>query len=166
MRRPAKWLRLHRSPRWSTMSERKTVQLTVDVPADPRTVFEAMTDWDNQHKWMLGTRVRAEAQGGQGVGGGIAAFTGVGPIGFWDTMTITRWAHPHVVEVDHTGKLVKGIGIFRVERAGSGSRFVWREEVDLPLGRLGSLGWYVVKPLLVAGVAFSLRRFATFAARS
>ena len=146
------------------MAERRTLQLTVDVPADPQTVFAAMTDWERQHEWMLGTRVRATEQGGEGVGGGIAAFTGVGPLGFWDTMTITRWERPRVVEVDHTGKLVRGIGVFRVERAASGSRFVWREEVDLPLGRLGQWGWaLVVKPVLAAGVAFSLRRFARFA---
>jgi uncharacterized protein YndB with AHSA1/START domain len=147
------------------MTERKTLQLTVDVPADPETVFEAMTDWGRQNEWMLGTRVRTEALQGRGVGGGIAAFTGIGPIGFWDTMTITAWDVPRLVEVDHTGDLVRGIGIFRVERAGGGSRFVWREEVDLPLGRLGELGWLAVKPFLAAGVALSLRRFARFAVR-
>lgn len=146
------------------MSKRKTLQLTVDVPADPQAVFDAMTDWDRQHEWMLGTRVEAGKAGGRGVGGEFAAFTGIGPLGFWDTMTITRWDPPHVVEVDHTGTLVRGIGVFRVEPAGSGSRFVWREEVDPPLGRLGQIGWYVVKPLLAAGVALSLRRFARFAA--
>jgi uncharacterized protein YndB with AHSA1/START domain len=37
------------------MAERAVLQLTVDVPADPGTVFAAMTDWDRQHEWMLGT---------------------------------------------------------------------------------------------------------------
>lgn len=142
----------------------KTLELVVDVPADPQTVFDAMTDWDRQHEWMLGTKVRAGAGGGKGVGGEIAAFTGIGPIGFWDTMTITKWDDPRVVEVDHTGDLVRGKGVFRVEQHGTGSRFVWREEVDPPLGKLGQIGWYVVKPLLAAGVALSLRRFARFAA--
>ncbi len=146
------------------MVARKTLQLTVDVPADPQTVFDAMTDWDAQHEWMLGTAVEGREQEGRGVGGTFAAFTGIGPIGFWDPMTITRWDAPHVVEVDHDGAVVRGIGIFRVERLGAGSRFVWREEIDLPLGRLGRLGWPIVKPLLAAGVALSLRRFARFAA--
>ncbi|MEZ5185373.1 MAG: SRPBCC family protein [Candidatus Nanopelagicales bacterium] len=148
------------------MPEPKTLQLTVDVPAPPRTVFAAATDWGAQHEWMLGTRVRADRHQGRGVGGGIAAFTGVGPLGFWDTMIITRWDEPKVVQVDHTGKVVRGIGVFRVERAGNGSRLVWREEVDLPLGWLGGPGWYVVKPVLAAAVALSLRRFARFAVRA
>lgn len=146
------------------MAGRKTLQLTVDVPADPQTVFDAMTDWDAQDQWMLGTTVEGRKNGGRGVGGTFAAFTGVGRIGFWDPMTITRWEEPWVVEVDHNGSIVRGIGVFRVERQGAGSRFVWREEIDLPLGQLGQLGWYVVKPLLAAGVAVSLRRFARFAA--
>ena len=146
------------------MAGRKTLQLTVDVPADPQTVFDAMTDWDAQHEWMLGTKVEGRKNGGRGVGGTFAAFTGLGPFGFWDPMTITRWDEPWVVEVVHDGQVVRGIGVFRVERNGSASRFVWREEVDLPLGALGQVGWYVVKPLLAAGVALSLRRFARFAA--
>jgi uncharacterized protein YndB with AHSA1/START domain len=146
------------------MPNRKTLQLTVEVPADPQTVFDAMTDWDAQHEWMLGTRVEGRHNGGKGLGGTFAAFTGLGPIGFWDPMTITVWDAPHVVEVLHEGNVVKGTGEFRVERAGTGSRFVWREDVDLPLGRVGRAGWIVVKPLLAAGVALSLRRFSRFAA--
>lgn len=145
-------------------SPRKTLQLTVDVPADPQTVFDAMTDWNAQHEWMLGTRVEGRRNAGQGIGGTFAAFTGVGPIGFWDPMTITRWDPPWLVEVLHDGKVVRGTGEFRVERAGTGSRFVWREDIDVPLGVLGRAGWLLIKPLLVAGVALSLRRFARFAA--
>ena len=40
---------------------------------------------------VLGTEVRATEQGGVGVGGGIEAFTGVGRLGFLDTMVITEW---------------------------------------------------------------------------
>ena len=135
----------------------RSLELSVEVPADPQTVFEAMTDWDAQHEWMLGTRVRTTE-------GGIEAFTGIGPVGFWDTMTFTHWDAPRVVEVAHTGHVVRGTGIFRVEPAGPGSRFVWQEEVEVPLGRLGAAGWLVVKPLLAAGVVYSLRKFARFAA--
>lgn len=145
------------------MAARKTLQLTVDVPADPATVFAAMTDWDAQHEWMLGTHVEGRERGGRGEGATFAAFTGMGPIGFWDPMRITRWEEPRVVEVLHEGNVVRGTGEFRVEPHGSGSRFVWREDVDLPLGALGRAGWVIVKPLLAAGVAYSLRRFARFA---
>jgi hypothetical protein len=38
--------------------------------------------------------------------------------------------------------------------------FVWSEELELPLGALGRLGWPLVRPLFLAGVRRSLDRFA------
>ena len=138
-----------------------TVVLTVPVAAPAAAVFAGATDWDRQGEWMLGTRVRGTAQGGVGVGGGIEAFTGVGPLGFLDTMVITRWEPPHRCHVLHTGRLVRGTGWFDVEERGpDASVFVWREDLDLPLGALGRLGWPLVKPLFAAGVQLSLKRFA------
>jgi hypothetical protein len=61
----------------------------------------------------------------------------------------------------HTGRLVRGTGVFRVEeRLGGGSRFVWLEVLDLPLGALGRLGWPLVRPVLAVGLRLSLKRFA------
>jgi hypothetical protein len=38
--------------------------------------------------------------------------------------------------------------------------FVWSEQLELPLGAVGRLGWPVVRPLFLAGVRRSLDRFA------
>jgi hypothetical protein len=101
------------------------------------------------------------AQGGQGVGGGIEAFTGVGPLGFLDRMEITLWEPPRRCHVLHLGRVVRGTGAFEVEPLpGDRSRFVWREDLELPLGLLGRLGWPIVRPAFAAGVQLSLRRFA------
>ncbi len=137
------------------------LELRVDVDAPVEATWAGATDWAGQGEWMLGTSVRPTAQGGQGVGGGIAAFTGIGPLGFLDTMTITRWEPPHRCHVLHTGRIVRGTGEFRVEPRGAGqSVFVWREDLELPLGPLGRLGWLLGKPLFAFGVRLSLRRFA------
>jgi hypothetical protein len=57
--------------------------------------------------------------------------------------------------------VVRGSGSFEVHDTGSGrSWVVWSEWIDLPLGLLGRLGWPLVRPLVRAGVAFSLRRLA------
>jgi len=110
---------------------------------------------------VLGTTVRATEQGGVGVGGGLEAFTGVGRIGFLDTMVITAWQPPYRCEVLHTGRVVRGTGVFAVEvLPGGGSRFTWEETLELPLGILGRLGWPLVRPLFAAGLRASLRRFA------
>jgi len=144
--------------------------LQVDVDAPPEQVWAALVDWDRQGEWMLLTDVRAGAQDGQGVGGRLAAVTGVKVpglrrLGVLDTMLITSWDAPRRVDVRHTGRVVRGTGTFEVRpRAGGGSTFVWTEGLDLPLGALGRLGWPLVKPAMVAGVRLSLKRFATYAA--
>jgi hypothetical protein len=109
---------------------------------------------------MLGTRVTSE---GEGVGGTIAAFTGLPRLrlGFLDTMVITGWEPPRVCRVEHTGRVVRGAGIFEVVPLGpSECAFVWTEQLDLPLGVLGRIGWPIVRPAFRAGVAASLRSFA------
>jgi hypothetical protein len=138
-----------------------TLVLRVPVAAPAASTFAGAVDWDGQGEWMLGTRVRGTAQGGVGVGGGIEAFTGLGPLGFLDTMVIEEWDPPRRCHVRHTGRLVRGTGTFAVEERGpAASVFVWREDLDLPLGALGRLGWPLVRPLFAAGVRLSLRRFA------
>jgi uncharacterized protein YndB with AHSA1/START domain len=137
--------------------------LEVDVDAPAEQVWEAAVDWDRQGEWMLGTRVRGTAQQGRGVGGGIEAFTGVGRIGFLDTMEITAWEPPYRCAVLHTGRVVRGTGLFEVvDLSGGRSRFVWSEDLVLPLGAVGRAGWPLVRPLFVAGVRRSLRRFAAW----
>jgi hypothetical protein len=141
------------------------LELVVPVAAPAEQTWAAVTDWPTQGEWMLGTRVEATAQDGQGVGGALSAFTGIGRLGFLDTMTITAWEPPHRCDVLHTGRVVRGTGSFVVRVTGTASsELVWREDLDLPLGRVGWLGWQLVRPVFAAGVRVSLRRFARFAA--
>ncbi len=136
-----------------------TVDVMVDAPVEA--VWAAVVDWERQSDWMLGTTVRGTTNDGVGLGGGIEAYTGVGPVGFLDTMVITEWEPPYRCTVLHTGKVVRGRGIFEVFALPAGrSRFVWSEELDLPLGRLGRLGWPLAKPALAAGVRRSLVKLA------
>ena len=129
--------------------------LAVDVDAPVEDTWRAAVDWDHQGDWMLATTVRETAPGR------LEAFTGLGPVGFRDTMEITGWDPPYRCEVLHTGRLVRGSALFLVEaRPDGGSRFRWEERLDLPLGLLGRIGWLLLRPLFAAGVAVSLRRFA------
>ncbi len=138
-----------------------TLVLSVDVDAPLERTWAAATDWDRQGEWMLGTHVRGTVQDGQGVGGGIEAFTGLWRLGFLDTMEITTWEPPYRCHVLHTGRVVRGTGEFEVRpRAEGRSTFVWREDLDLPLGVLGRLGWPLVRPFFRYGVQRSLNGFA------
>lgn len=137
------------------------LELTVDVDAPVADTWAGATDWARQGEWMLGTRVRGTVQDGIGTGGGVEAFTGIGRLGFLDTMQITLWQPPTRCHVLHTGRVVRGTGEFEVRDRGEGrSTFVWREDLELPLGALGRAGWWVLRPVFAAGVRASLRAFA------
>ena len=143
------------------MTHPTIVELRQSVAAPANEVWDAVVDWPSQGEWMLGTTVGVTEGDGHSVGSRLAAYTGPKPVGFLDTMTITEWVPPQRCVVEHTGKVVRGRGIFAVEPDGPRqSTFVWREELDLPLGRVGALGWPLVRPAFMAGVRYSLRRFA------
>jgi hypothetical protein len=138
-----------------------SLELTVDVDAPVAWTWAGATDWAHQGEWMLGTRVRGTAQDGIGVGGGIEAFSGFWKVGFLDTMEITRWDPPFACHILHTGRVVRGTGEFEVRSRGEGrSTFVWREDLDLPLGLVGRAGWPLIRPVFAAGVQASLKKFA------
>ncbi len=151
-------------------ARRTVVSASVDIDAPPERVFAALVDWSSQGAWMLGTRVRqtGPATGGadQGVGVTVAAFTGIGPLGFLDTMVVSEWDPPRRCAVRHTGRVVRGVGAFEVTPLPHGrSRFAMIEHLEVPGGALGALGFRLVRPLFTAGIALSLRRFARWAPR-
>jgi hypothetical protein len=138
----------------------RELTLRVPVAARPAAVWAALVDWPGQRDWMLGTEVHVTGGDGASEGSELAAFTGAGGIGFLDTMRITEWDPPHRCAVAHTGRLVRGTGVFAVEPAGDDAVVVWTEALDLPLGALGAAGFAVLRPAFAAGVRSSLRRFA------
>lgn len=139
---------------------RVPVRLGVIVSAPVDTVFAAFTQWSAHGDWKFGTRVEIRSGDGRSVGSELAAWTGAGPVGFWDTMTITRWEPPYRVDVVHTGRFVRGTGTMEVlALPGDRSRFVWSEELDLPLGTVGRIGWPVARAVFLAGVDRSLEAF-------
>ncbi len=139
------------------------LSVSADVDAPAERVWAALTDWGRQGEWMLGTTVRATVGQGRQVGDEMEAFSGIGRVGFLDRMRITRWDPPWVCEVLHEGRIVRGPGTFAVEAHGSGSVVIWAEDLDLPLGALGRLGWPLVRPFARWGLHRSLQRFARWA---
>ncbi|MEU8341211.1 Polyketide cyclase / dehydrase and lipid transport [Actinomadura meyerae] len=124
--------------------------------APPERVFEILVDWPRHADWMPFTT----AEGGTKPGDEIRARTGVGPVGFVDTMVITDWQDGRRVAVRHTGRVVRGEAWFKVVPEGTGSRVVWAERIDLPLGPLGRAGWLVAGPVVKAFLGLGLRRLA------
>ncbi|WP_043626541.1 SRPBCC family protein [Nonomuraea candida] len=127
----------------------------VHVPAPPEQVFALITDWPRHREWMFMTSARRTGERT------LEAYTGVWPLGFLDTMTITHWEPPALMRVTHTGRVVRGRGAIRVSPQGDGSRVVWAEELELPFGVLGQAGWALARPLVLALARRSLRTLAS-----
>jgi carbon monoxide dehydrogenase subunit G len=141
------------------VSNRVEITARIHVPVPQERAWRAVVDWPRQGEWMLATRV----QGGHGPGAHVVARTGIGPVGFTDTMVISGWEPPQRCVVQHTGRVVRGEGVFEVVPDGAGSEFRWTERLDLPFGATGRWGWRVARPLAQRGMDLSLRRFARFA---
>ena len=142
----------------------------IDVDAAPEQVWAALTDWARQGEWMLATDVQTVGGPAQALHGRLAANTGLPlpggrHVGLLDTMIITAWDCPRRVEVQHTGRIVRGPGIFVIEPRGAHCTFVWTEVLYLPLGYLGEFGWWLARPFVRWGIRRSLTRFAAFARR-
>jgi uncharacterized protein YndB with AHSA1/START domain len=131
------------------------------VNASAGQVFEVLTDWGRHAEWMPFTR----AEGGHEVGATLEGWTGIGRLGFLDTMVITEWRPARRVAVRHTGRLVRGVAWFEMAPLpGGGSTIVWAERLDLPLGPLGTAGWVLAGPLLRGVMNVGLRRLARLVA--
>ncbi|WP_007025340.1 SRPBCC family protein [Saccharomonospora iraqiensis] len=140
------------------------VAVSVEVAAPAGTTWLALTDWERQGEWIVGTDVRVVSGNGRSTGSRIEAFTGVGAVGVTDTMEITTWEPPVRCTVRHLGRVVRGTGAFHVQARGpQRSTFVWSEELDLPFGPVGKAGWLLAKPAFVLGLRRSLDNFARFA---
>jgi Polyketide cyclase / dehydrase and lipid transport len=141
---------------------RVAVHASVEVAAPADRVWPVLTDWDRHAEWIPFT----EARGGHEVGATLEGWTGVGPVGFLDTMVITAWQPPGSgtrgrVAVRHTGQAVRGEGRFDVEPLPGGRcRVVWGELLELPLGLLGRAGWIAAGPMVRLMMEASLRRLA------
>jgi len=131
----------------------------VAVAASPEAVFAAVADWERQSDWVAFTTVTAEG-GPHRVGERLLAVTKVAGVGFSDPMEVTRWEPPRRVDVRHLGRVLRGTGTFLVEPAPGGAWFVWSEDLDLPLGVAGRLGFAVVGPAFRRMLRRSLRRLA------
>jgi len=131
----------------------------VAIAAPPGAVFEAVSDWEAQSEWVAFTTVTVEP-GGHRVGERLTAVTKLAGVGVADPMEVTRWEPPHRVDVRHLGRVVRGTGTFRVEPAPGGAWVTWAEDLDLPLGAAGRLGFAAIRPAFTLMLRRSLRKLA------
>jgi hypothetical protein len=112
-----------------------------------------MTDWVGQSEWMPLTTV-AVRQGDGGLGTRLSARTGVRRAAVVDEMQIDVWDPPRRCEVTHTGRVIRGRGVFEVQSLDEvSSRVTWTEQLDGVMAR-------VTAPAARWGLGVALGRFA------
>lgn len=144
------------------------MRLEVDreVAASRPVVWEVLTRWEEQPRWMLDAeRVEVLTPARTGVGVTLRCPTNLLGVTVEDVMRVVRYTAPTALEVVHLGAVITGRGGFALAAAGPrATRVTWWEEVDPPLGRLGELGaTRVLRPAIRRVFAASLDRLAALA---
>ena len=137
-----------------------SIAITVKLPVSIDKAWDSIQDWESQSNWMLLTRVWVTSKIRKGIGTEIEAFTGLVPskkfFGILDSMRVTQWNPPYSCEVLHTGKIIKGTGLFQLEKINEEETlFHWSEIVIAPRAL-----FFLIFPGLYLGVRISLSRFA------
>ena len=126
--------------------------MNLEIRAPIEKVWQALAQWESQGEWMLLTKVEVVSEIREGVGTSIAAFTGIGKLGLMDHMQVTTWKPPHICDVIHTGRIIKGTGRFELKQIDAfTTRFDWSEEILAPRAI-----FLLIAPGLYAGVRISL----------
>ncbi|CAB4916603.1 unannotated protein [freshwater metagenome] len=132
------------------------IAITLTINAPIRDVWNQLADWEKQGEWMLQTKVWVTSEITQGVGTKISALTGFHRLSVLDTMEVTNWEPPHLCDVVHTGRVIRGTGRFKLREISTNvTAFDWSEVISAP-----PIIFLLIKPALYFGVRISLARFA------
>ena len=119
------------------------VRRTVATPLGA--VWDTVTDFGAYGRWIPLTSMRTDPPPVR-LGWGFAGFTGLGPVGFLDTMLVVRWEPPADgaarFAVRKTGRVLRGFADVTLTATDTGGTdVVWREEIvprPETLGRLAA----------------------------
>ena len=109
------------------------VEVRRTVPTALDAVWDALTDFAAYGRWIPLTSMRTEP-GPARLGWAFGGFTGLGPVGFLDSMLVVKWEPPLDGEarfaVRKTGRVLRGWADVRLAATDAGGTdVVWREEI-------------------------------------
>ena len=120
------------------------VEVRRTVPTPLGAVWDTVTDFDAYGRWIPLTSMRTDPPPVR-LGWGFAGFTGLGPVGFLDTMLVVRWEPPTDgmarFAVRKTGRVLRGFADVALTATDGGTEVVWREQIvprPETLGRLAA----------------------------
>lgn len=126
-----------------------TLSFCTEINATPQAVFEYVSDWEKQSEWILFTTVKAVKSTPNQKDSTLLAVTKLGPLKVADEMTVTEWQPYERIVVEHTGRIVKGKGVFTVSETSKDTCvFTWQEVTPVPFGLIGRIGLVFAKPVM------------------
>jgi carbon monoxide dehydrogenase subunit G len=119
------------------------------LPARPETVWELITDWENQGDWMLeATNFVVLSEEREGTGVIAEATVKIGGISTRDKVYVTIWEPSKRLGIKHDGWVSGEAEMLLTDLGERGTHIFWREELQPPLGFLGAIGLSLFRPLM------------------
>lgn len=136
------------------------VTVAVDIDAPVEEVWADVANMASHSEWMADAdRISFAGELRSGVGTVLIVPTRIGPLTTEDWIVVTEWEERRRIGVIHFG-IVSGVGAFTLEDVDGSTRFVWDEDITLPVAFGGHLGEVVAKPIMTAIWRSNLRRLA------
>ena len=131
------------------------------LAAGPDEVWRVLLVWEDQPAWMVdAVSVRVVSANREGVGVRIAARTRILGIPLLtDVLEVTEWEPPRRLALVRHG-FARGRGTWDLEPLDGVTRFVWGEEIRLPIPMLGEMALLAYRPILQWLMRRSLRNLA------
>jgi hypothetical protein len=119
------------------------------VPVSQSDLWRVLVRWEDQAGWLRDAdEVRVLTRQREGVGVLLAVRTRVlGVPAFTERLEVTVWDPPRRLTIAHRS-FVHGVGTWSLRPETTGTRFVWTEELSLPIPVLGELALVVYRPVL------------------
>lgn len=126
----------------------KVVAHTI-LPAPPDDAWRRLLAWEEQARWMKDAdSVRVLTSSREGVGVRVAVRTRVLNVPmFTEQLEVTVWDPPRRLVMAHRS-FVRGVGEWRLEADGDGTRFTWTEDLSLPVPLLGEVALALYRPFM------------------
>ena len=125
------------------------VRAEVRLPVGRSDAWQRLIQWERQPEWMVdAVSVRVAGPLRAGVGARIVVRTNVlGAPLLTDRLEVTEWDPPRRLVMTRRG-FVRGLGEWRLQPAGPGTRFVWDEQIRMPIPVLGELTLLLYRPVM------------------
>jgi len=125
------------------------LEMAATLPGPPEVVWDLITDWEHQDDWMLeASDFVVLGSQREGVGVEAEATIKIRGVKTRDRIRVVAWEPLRLLSIAHEG-WVAGRGELSLTPIGKNrTHMFWREELEPPLGVLGSIGLTLFKPLM------------------